>query len=134
MAEKNVPYEFEEVPLEEARRMGRRLRMDPRIYVTLRQTLSALGNQAVRVHLDEKTPPNTMRQRILRIAAELHVPVTIRRVPGGLVFWRSQDEDLQQARQISQRLQRIQQWRAMARPQRRRQPRSRLERARSSPP
>lgn len=123
MAEKDAPYEFEEVPLEEARRMGRRSRMDPRIYATLRQKLSALGNQAVRVHLDEKTPPNTMRQRILRVAAEFHVPVTIRRVPGGLVFWRSQDEDVQQAQQISQRLQRIQQRRAGSQPQRRRQTR-----------
>jgi hypothetical protein len=38
-----------------------------------------------------------MKNRILRLAAELAIPVTIRRVPGGRIFWRSTDEDLQQA-------------------------------------
>jgi hypothetical protein len=46
-----------------------------------------------------------MKYRVLRVAAELSIPVTIRRVPGGLVFWRSTDEDLHQATEIAWRLQ-----------------------------
>jgi hypothetical protein len=33
---------------------------------------------------------------ILRIARELNVPVTVRKVPGGVIFWRSTDEDVHQ--------------------------------------
>jgi hypothetical protein len=39
------------------------------------------------------------------MAAELNVPVTVRRVPGGLLFWRSTAEDLTQAKKVAQRLQ-----------------------------
>jgi len=46
-----------------------------------------------------------MKNRILRVAAEMGIPVTIRRVPGGLLFWRSTDEDLQQAAEVAARLQ-----------------------------
>lgn len=44
-----------------------------------------------------------MWQRLIRGAAALNVRLTIRRVPGGLVFGRSQDEDLQQAHRLPQR-------------------------------
>jgi hypothetical protein len=60
-----------------------------------------------------------MKARILRIAAELGMPVTIRRVPGGLLFWRSSEEDLQQAKEVGARLQTAQQ-RPQARPRGRR--------------
>ena len=50
--------------------------------------------------LPDGISPTTMKNRILRVAAELGIPVTIRRVPGGLIFWRSTDEDLQQAQEI----------------------------------
>jgi hypothetical protein len=33
------------------------------------------------------------------------VPVTIRRGPGGVIFWRSREEDLQQAKEVGARLQ-----------------------------
>jgi hypothetical protein len=46
-----------------------------------------------------------MKNRILRVAAELGVPVTGRKVPGGLIFWRSTEEDTQQAPEIVSRLQ-----------------------------
>jgi len=38
-----------------------------------------------------------MKNYLLRLARELNVPVTVRRVPGGVIFWRSSDEDVQQA-------------------------------------
>jgi hypothetical protein len=62
-----------------------------------------------------------MKAHILRVAAELGMPVTIRRVPGGLLFWRSTDEDIPQAKEMASRLQTTQQ-RPQARP-RGRQPR-----------
>jgi hypothetical protein len=46
----------------------------------------------------------TMKNRILRVAATLGMPVTIRKVPGGLLFWPSTDEDRTQANKIAQRL------------------------------
>jgi hypothetical protein len=46
-----------------------------------------------------------VKNYILRMARELNVPVTVRRVPGGIIFWRSTDEDLQQAQESAARLQ-----------------------------
>ena len=51
------------------------------------------------------TTPTTMKNRILRLAAALGLPVTIRKVPGGLLFWRSTAEDTQQAQEVAGRLQ-----------------------------
>jgi hypothetical protein len=77
--------------------------------------------------LPEGATPAAMKNRILRVAAAINVPVTIRTVPGGLLFWRSTEEDRQQAQQTASRLQtarrgRQQQTakRAQARPRRRR--------------
>jgi hypothetical protein len=47
----------------------------------------------------------TMKHRILRVAAALGMPVTIRKVPGGVIFWRSSEEDFQQAQGAASRLQ-----------------------------
>jgi hypothetical protein len=46
-----------------------------------------------------------MKTYILRMARDLDVPVTVRRVPGGVIFWRSSEEDLQQAQETASRLQ-----------------------------
>jgi hypothetical protein len=45
-----------------------------------------------------------MEHRLLRVAAVLGIPVTVRKIPGGLVCWRSTDEDRQQAKEVVQRL------------------------------
>jgi hypothetical protein len=45
-----------------------------------------------------------MKNRLLRIAAELGIPVTIRRVSGGLLFWHVTDENLRQAKEVASRL------------------------------
>jgi hypothetical protein len=55
--------------------------------------------------LPEATSPTTMKNRMLHVAAELGIPVTIRRVPRGLIFWRSTNEALQQAKEVAKRLQ-----------------------------
>ena len=105
MADQSPPFQFEDVPLDEARRMGRGPRMEPMLYETLRQKIQALSNQAVRIHLGPEITPTRMKNYLVQIARELNVPVTVRRVPGGVIFWRSSAEDLQQAQEAGARLQ-----------------------------
>jgi hypothetical protein len=112
--------EFEDVPLDEARRMSRGPRMNPEIYNALKQKIRSLDTTATHMPLPEGTNPTTMKNRILRVAAELSMPVTVRKVPGGLIFWRSTAEDLQQAQEIAARLQSARQPPRAARPGRRR--------------
>ena len=119
MAEHPPPIQFEDVPLEDARHMGRGPRMDPQLYQDLRTRIASLSDQAVRMTIPDGTSRTTMKNRILRVAAELGILVTIRRVPGGLLFWRSTEEDIQLAKEVRSRLQTAQQGR-QARPGRRR--------------
>jgi hypothetical protein len=105
MAEQPPPFQFDDIPLDEARRMGRGPRMDPQLYRELRTRISSLSDHAVRMTVPDGTNPTTMKNRILRVARELGIPVTLRRVSGGLLFWRSTDEDVQQAKDVAGRLQ-----------------------------
>jgi hypothetical protein len=105
MAEQPPHVQFEDVPLDGARRMGRGPRMEPMLYDTLRHKIQSLSSEAVRIHLGPEIRPERMKNYILRIARELNVPITVRKVPGGLLFWHSTDEDLQQAQKIAVRLQ-----------------------------
>jgi hypothetical protein len=104
MAE-HTTIQFEDVSLDEARRMGRGPRMEPMLYDTLLKKIQALSTDAARVHLGPEITPTRMKSYILRIARDLDVPVTVRRVPGGVIFWRSTEEDLQQAKDVANRLQ-----------------------------
>jgi hypothetical protein len=119
MAEPRPPIQFEDVPLEEARRMGRGPRMDPQLYQELRTRMQSLSDQAVRMMIPDGTSRATMKNRIRSVAAELGVPVTIRRVSGGLLFWRSTEEDIELAKEVGSWLQTAQRGR-QARPGRRR--------------
>ena len=85
MAEQS-PIQFEDIPLEDTRRMGRGPRMEPLLYDTLRKKIQALSTDATRVRLGPEIRPERMRRSILRIARELNVPVTIRRVASGVIF------------------------------------------------
>src|SRR3712207_5611795 len=104
MAEPPSPLRFEDMPLEEARRMGRGPRMEPLLYDTLRQKIQALSTEATRIRLGPEIRPARMKDYLLRIARELNVPVTVRKVPGGVVFWQATEEDQEQAQAVSQRL------------------------------
>jgi hypothetical protein len=95
---------FEDIPLEDARRMGRGPRMEPMLYDTLSKKIQALSADAVRIRLGPEITQQRMRRYILRIARELNMPVTVRKVPGGVIFWRSSDEDVQQAQEAAKRL------------------------------
>jgi len=120
MAQQTPPIQFEDIPLEQARRMGRGPRMDPELYHAFKEKIQSLDNTATRITIPEGTSPTTMKNRILRVAAELQIPVTVRKVPGGLLFWRSSEEDLQQAKEVAQRLQPARQPGQTIRPGRRR--------------
>ncbi len=85
--------------------MSRRPRMNSELYDALKEKIHALGKTAIRLTIPEGTNPTTMKHRILRVAAELNIRVTIRKIPGGLLFGRSTDEDLQQAEEVVQQLQ-----------------------------
>jgi hypothetical protein len=104
MADQPSPPEFEDIPMEQARRMGRGPRMEPLLYDTLKTKIQALSDDAVRIHLGPEIAPRRMRNYILRTARELDVPVTVRKVAGGVIFWRSSDEDRQQAADVGKRL------------------------------
>jgi hypothetical protein len=105
MADQAPSFQFEDVPLYEARRMGRGPRMEPMLYDTLRHKIQSLSSEATRIHLGPEIRPERMKNYLLRIARELNVPITVRRVPGGVIFWRSSEEDLQQAQGTASRLQ-----------------------------
>ena len=94
--------------------------MKPMLYDTLRQKIQALSSEATRIHLGPEIRPERMKNYLLHIARELNVPVTVRRVPGGVIFWRSSDEDLHQAQEIAGRLQSAWQPPQATRPGRRR--------------
>jgi hypothetical protein len=105
MPDQPPAFQFEDVPLDEARRIGRGPRMEPMLYDTLRQKIQTLSAEAVRIHLGPEITPTRMKNYLLHIARELNVSVTIRRVPGGVIFWRSSEEDLQQATEVGARRQ-----------------------------
>jgi hypothetical protein len=71
----------------------------------IKEKIESLDRTTTRLTIPEGTSTTTMKNRILRVAAEMSIPVTIRRVPGGLLFWRSTDEDLQQATEVDGQLQ-----------------------------
>jgi hypothetical protein len=119
MAEQPPSFQFEDVHLDEARRMGRGPRMEPMLYETLRQKIQSLSTDATRIHLGPEITPQRMKNSLQAIARDLNVPVTVRRVPGGVIVWRSSEEDLQQAQETASRLQTTQQ-RPQARPRGRR--------------
>jgi hypothetical protein len=78
--------------------------MEPMLYDTLQKKIQSLTGQAARIRFGPEIRPAQMKTYILRIARELDVPVTVRKVPGGFVFWRSSDEDRQQAEETASRL------------------------------
>jgi hypothetical protein len=53
--------------------------MDPQLYQALKGKIQSLDSTATRVTLPEGTSPTTMKNRLLRVAAELNTPITVRR-------------------------------------------------------
>jgi hypothetical protein len=105
MAERSPTIACEDVPVDEARRMSRGTRIEPELYYALKDNIRVLVNTATRMTLPESTSPTTMKNRIPRVAAEWMTPVTIRKVPGGLLFWGSPDDEMQQAQNVATRFQ-----------------------------
>jgi hypothetical protein len=94
--------------------------MEPLLYDTLTKKIQALSDDAVQIRLGPEITQQRMKNYILRLAHELDVPVTVRKVAGGVIFWRSSEEDRQQAQEAASRLQGARQQRSRARGGRRR--------------
>jgi hypothetical protein len=77
MAEQPPTLEFEDVPLDHARLMGRGPRMEPMLYDTLRCKLQSLSTEVTRIHLGSEITPARMKRYLLHIARQLQVPVTV---------------------------------------------------------
>jgi len=61
MADQPSSFQFEDVPLDQARRMSRGPRMDPEIYHALKENIQSLNNTASRMSLPDGTSPTTMK-------------------------------------------------------------------------
>jgi hypothetical protein len=61
MAEPSSPIEFEDVPLDQARFMGRGPRMEPMLYETLRHKIQSLSTEATRIQLGPEITPQRMK-------------------------------------------------------------------------
>jgi hypothetical protein len=109
--------------------MGRGPRMETMLYDTLRNKIQTLSAEATRVRLGPEIRPERMKNYILRIACELNVPVTVRKIPGGVVFWRSTDADRHQANESAERLQGAQRGRRRGRTGRQRRAPARATRS-----
>jgi hypothetical protein len=96
---------FEDVSLDQSRRMSRGPRMDPELYHALKQNIQSLGNTATRLTFLEATSTTTMKHRILRLAAELSILVMVRKIPSSLILWHSTDKDRLQAVAVAVQLQ-----------------------------
>ena len=106
MADDSSPIQFEDIPIGRSPPDGPGPADGPAAVSGLQgKNSNRWTSHAVRMTIPEGTSPTTMKNRILRVAAELRIPVTIRKVPGGLLFWRSTDEDIQQAKEVRDRLQ-----------------------------
>ncbi len=106
MADEPSTYHFEDMPLEEARRMSRGPRMEPLLYQMLRQKIQALTTDAVHIHLGPELTPTRMGRYVRLITRQLNIPVVVRRVPGGVVFWRASEDDQREAEALTERLHR----------------------------
>jgi hypothetical protein len=105
MADELPTFQFEDIALDQARRMGRGPRMEPMLYETLRKKIQSLSTEAIRIRLGPEITPARMKRYLQAIARQLNIPVTVRKVPGGLIFWRAAEEDRQQAQEMASRLQ-----------------------------
>ena len=65
-----------------------------------------LSTEAVRIHLGPEITSARMGRYVRAIARQLEIPVAIRRLPGGVVFWRASAEDLREAEALAERFRR----------------------------
>jgi hypothetical protein len=121
VAQRTPTITFEDIPLDQVRRMTRGPRIAPELSHALRENIQSLRHTATRIMLPDGTSPTTIENQITRVTADLGIPSTIRRVPGGLLIRRSTREDLKPAKGASQRF-RTTRHKSRSRPGTRRQP------------
>jgi hypothetical protein len=71
MAQQPFSIHFEDVPLEQARLMGRGPRMEPMLYDMLRKKIQALSTEATRIRLGLEIRPERMKNYL---TCPLHDP------------------------------------------------------------
>jgi hypothetical protein len=104
MVDRSSPIQFEDIPLDEARRMGCWPRIDPEPVSRPPAETPILGQHRCPHGHPRGYQPNHDEKPHPPRSCTLGMPVTIRKVPGGLLFWPSTDEDRTQANEIAQRL------------------------------
>jgi hypothetical protein len=62
MAQEQPPVTFEDIPLAQARAMGRGPRMDPELYQALKEKIASLTDTAARLTLPEDISPAAMKK------------------------------------------------------------------------
>ena len=98
-------FTVEHIPVEQAMMMGRAPRMDPNLYAALEKELKELGDKAAKMDLPVAATRQTMKTRLLRIAQEKEIELTVRKTRNGLVFWKATTEELSVKEEIVKRLQ-----------------------------
>jgi TPP-dependent trihydroxycyclohexane-1,2-dione (THcHDO) dehydratase len=88
-------FELEQLSVEDARKLVRKARMNPEInrqLVAAVRTLLNQADQAFVLKLPEGVKFAAARTRLIRIANQMNVPLTIRKQSGGkaILFWMDQ--------------------------------------------
>ena len=68
MAQQRPTIQLEDIPIEDARRMGRGRRVEPILYDTLRHKVQSLSTEAVRIHLGPEISQYLIASRVYRVS------------------------------------------------------------------
>lgn len=108
MEERISALDIEFISIEEAMQMGRAPRMDPSIYERYERTIKELvenEDRAAVMQIPEGINYQTMKNRLLRVAKDLRVELTIRKSRKGIMVWKAKPEELTAKEEIVNRLQ-----------------------------
>jgi hypothetical protein len=75
MADRSYSIHFDDIPLEQARRMDRSPDVDSAHYNALKENVQLLGHTAALLTIPAGTSPITMKNRIICVVAEIGMPV-----------------------------------------------------------
>jgi hypothetical protein len=73
--------------------------------MTLGRKLPGQSDEAARLRVGPEISPTRRHNDIRPMARDEHVPVTVRRLSRGVIFWRSTDADLPPAKEMAERRQ-----------------------------
>jgi len=97
----NVRY----MPVNEAKMMGRAARMDPDFYSALEEEITNLIDKAAVIDIPPGMNYMRMKLRLVRVAKDLDIQLTVRKARNGIVFWKTTPEELAANEALAKRLQ-----------------------------